>query len=107
MRIPILILTAIILNACSEDASAPVEAPKAGAESPSANQYPETPSSVSVEGRVEPGTECNIVRTPDGEVWSVRFGRPISARATISEFPVGFPMRASACKVEGLSFQIE
>ncbi|MAW89581.1 MAG: hypothetical protein CL575_07550 [Altererythrobacter sp.] len=74
MRIPILILTAIILNACSEDASAPVEAPKAGAESPSANQYPETPSSVSVEGRVEPGTECNIVRTPDGEVWSVRFG---------------------------------
>ncbi|WP_271078116.1 DUF5818 domain-containing protein [Aurantiacibacter sp. MUD61] len=32
------------------------------------------PRLVTVEGRVEAGTECDTVRTPDGKVWSVNFG---------------------------------
>ncbi|MBX7513388.1 hypothetical protein K3179_02375 [Qipengyuania sp. GH38] len=69
-----LVLTATLLASCSQDTSEPGEARQAEPERPSADQSSGKASLVTVEGRVETGAECLVVRTPDGVVWSVNFG---------------------------------
>lgn len=74
MKHAALILTATLLASCSQDTSGPGETRQAETESASASPSSANVNFVTVEGRVETGVECLVVRTPDGEVWSVNFG---------------------------------
>ena len=69
-----LIPAAALLAACSQDASGPSDARQAETDNPPASQSSANAETVTVEGRVEAGAECPVIRTPDGEVWSVNFG---------------------------------
>lgn len=75
MRHTLLLSATILVAACSgtgEDASTTPDTVATG--DAAATRPAGEPQLVTVEGRVEAGTECDIVRTPDGEVWAVNFG---------------------------------
>jgi hypothetical protein len=75
MRYAISIIAPMLLAGCSETADETRETSQSG----SGNLPSEANSSadakfVTVEGLVEEGAECDIIRTPDGQVWAVNFG---------------------------------
>ena len=70
MRYAILFCAAILLPSCSQDTGEMSEPPPSQADGP-ADGSAEEADLVTVEGRVESGTECAVLRTPDGEVWAV------------------------------------
>ncbi|MDP4539617.1 DUF5818 domain-containing protein [Qipengyuania sp. DY56-A-20] len=65
--------SAALLLACSEagPSSPEVAPPTVGQGEPAAGTRPaDRPRPVTLEGRVESGVECSLLRTPDGETWS-------------------------------------
>lgn len=74
MKHGVLVLTATLLASCSQDPSEADEAFQTEPESAAASPSSTNVDWVTIEGRVETGAECLVVRTPDGEVWSVDFG---------------------------------
>ncbi|ARU14863.1 hypothetical protein A9D14_00130 [Croceicoccus marinus] len=71
MRYVALMCAAILLPSCSQETGEMSEPPQPRTGGPAAGQA--EASLVTVEGRVESGTECAILRTPGGEVWAVNF----------------------------------
>lgn len=65
------------LAACAGEAgssSEPVDAPGSDADNPAAGTRPSgEPNLLTVEGRIEDGVECPVLRTPDGETYALSF----------------------------------
>lgn len=64
---PSIFMAAACSGADSDRSALPEEN---GASSPAADARPGEGQAISVEGRIEAGVECSIIRTPDGEVWA-------------------------------------
>ena len=75
MRQTLLLSATLLAAACSGKSDEPPPIDPSSSADPAAGTRPAGEARlVTVEGRVEAGTECDIIRTPDGEMWSVNFG---------------------------------
>jgi len=79
MRHALFLVLPIVLTACSgaqvpDDATSGRQLDQPEAANPAGTRPSGAPQLITVEGRIEEGVECPILRTPDGEVWSLSLG---------------------------------
>lgn len=73
MRYSIFLLAPVLLASCSEDPEEPSRTNSSAADDPAPVDPAEEVKFVTAEGRIEKGAECDVLRTPSGQVWSMSF----------------------------------
>ncbi len=75
MKYALLLSVCALAGACSETSQPETSPPPGtGSDLATGTRPAGQPQLATVEGRVEEGVECDILRTPDGEEWAVNFG---------------------------------